>query len=123
MENLLTLKVPGYDEIGAPAGIPTGGLTEGGSVLQWAITLLIAGAIIVALFMLIYSGIQWIQSGGDKQKVEAARRRITFTIIGLVVIFLSFMIISIIGTFFGVQLLDLGQQEAQHNGGRPGPVR
>jgi len=105
MEKLLALTVPGYDAIGAPEGVPTGGITEGSNILQWAVTLLIVVGVIVALFMLIYSGLQWIQSGGDKEKLVAARQRIIYTIIGLVVIFLSFMIINVIGTIFGVQLL------------------
>lgn len=105
MDTLLALQVPGYEEIGAPAGVPTGGLSTGSAIFQWAITLLIIGAIVVALFMLIYSGIQWIQSGGDKEKLTAARHRIIYTIIGLVVIFLSFMIINVVGSFFGVNLL------------------
>jgi predicted metalloprotease len=108
MKQLLTLQVPGYEgEIGAPEGIPTGGLSEGSGIAQWAITFLFIGAIVVALFMLIYSGIQWIMSGGDKQKVESARHRIIYAIIGLVVVFLSFMIINVIGTIFGVNLLGL----------------
>ena len=105
MDTLLTLQVPGYEEIGAPEGVPTGGLTEGSGILQNAITIIIVIGVVVALFMLIYSGIQWIMSGGDKEKLTAARHRIIYTIIGLVVIFLSFMIVNAIGRLFGVNLL------------------
>lgn len=105
MDKLLTLSVPGFEEIGAPEGVPTGGLNEGSAILQWGVTLLIVVGVVVALFMLIYSGIQWIQSGGDKEKLTAARHRIIYTIIGLVVVFLSFMIVNVIGALFGVNLL------------------
>ena len=36
--------------------------------------------------MLIMGGIEWITSGGDKAKYEAARKRITAAIVGLVLI-------------------------------------
>lgn len=114
MQKLLALQVPGYDAIGAPQGVPTGGLAQGSSIAQWGLTLVIIVAIVVALFMLIYSGVQWIQSGGDKQKVEAARHRIIYTIIGLVVIFLSFMIVNVVGTVFGVNLLGNNNSKSNH---------
>lgn len=105
----LALYVPGYGQIEAPANIPTGGLSGPGSnILQTVITILFVTAIVVALFMLIYSGIQWIMSRGDQEKLGAARLRIIFSIIGLVVIFLSFVVINVIGTVFGVKLLDFG---------------
>jgi hypothetical protein len=105
MEKLLTLTVPGYDEIGAPEGVPTGGLAEGSGILQNVIGAAIGIAVVVALILLIYSGIQWTMSGGDKEKLTAARNRIIYTIIGLVVVFLSFMIIGAIGAIFQIELL------------------
>ena len=108
MSTKLALTVPGYGPIEAPKEVPTGGLrNDGADIIQTGVTLLIVTAIVVALFMLTYSGIQWIMSRGDKQMLDAARMRIIYTIIGLVVVFLSFMIVNIIGGLFGVQLLSL----------------
>ena len=108
MDKLLTLQVPGYEKIAAPKNVPTGGLTEGAGIIQTLITLAFVTAIVVALFMLVYSGIEWVLSRGDKQKLDAARMRIIYTIIGLVVIFLSFMIVNMVGALFGVELLGWG---------------
>jgi fatty acid desaturase len=45
-------------------------------------------------------GFEWIFSQGDKQKVAQARQRLTMSVIGLILIFLSFMIINILYGFF-----------------------
>ena len=39
--------------------------------------------------------------------IEAARKRIIYAIVGLVVAFSSFFIINLIGNFFGVKILDI----------------
>lgn len=109
----LTLKTPGNDatdgnsfEINPIQNQPTGGLSDLQSIISWGTTVLLFGATVLAIFLLIFAGIQWITSGGNKEKVQTAQKKIIWTIIGLVVIFSSFMIISIIGSlvevdFFG----------------------
>jgi len=91
--------------ISAPNGIPTGGFdTNGTNIIQFALTLLFIFAVILALIFAIYSGIQWTMSGGDKQKIQQARLRITFAIVGLIVVFLAFLIVNLVGGFLGVKL-------------------
>jgi type IV secretion system pilin len=50
----------------------------------------------VAVILLIYAGIRLITSGGDPKQVQAARQIITYAIIGLVIVLLSFAIIYVI---------------------------
>ena len=57
---------------------------------------------------MVIGGMQWITSGGDKTKLEAARKRITYAIIGLIVALMSFLIVNILGYLFGVKLLNIG---------------
>lgn len=64
--------------------------------------ILLVGAVLLSLFFLIYGGIKWIMSGGDKGKVDAARGTITAAIIGLIISFLAFTIIGMINYFFGL---------------------
>ncbi|MBI2442554.1 MAG: hypothetical protein HYV40_01440 [Candidatus Levybacteria bacterium] len=61
--------------------------------------------VILALFYLIYGGIQWITSSGDKQKVAAARNRMIYAIIGLVIIFLSIFLVNLVLYIFGAPQL------------------
>lgn len=65
-------------------------------------------AAVIALGYLIWGGIKWITSGGEKSGVEGARNHIIAAIIGLVVIFLSYFIINIIlYLFLGMSLNNL----------------
>lgn len=102
---LLSLILPGGQTIQTPSGVPTGGLDDkGGIIIRNGISLFILIGILMALFFTIYSGIQWTMSGGDKQKLQAARNRLTFSIIGLIIMFLALFIVNIIGGLFGVDL-------------------
>lgn len=62
---------------------------------------------IIALFFLIWGGIKWILSGGDKTKVEAARSTIIAALIGLIITFLAYFLLSMILGLFGLGLDDL----------------
>lgn len=77
-------------------------LTSGnfGSVIGAAITLLFVIAVIVALGFLVWGGLKWILSGGDKSAVESARNTIVAAIVGLVIVFLSYFILNLVLTFF-----------------------
>lgn len=66
----------------------------------------IIGAL-VFFFMIVWGAIQWISSGGDKQSLEAARGRITSAIVGIIILFASFAIISVIEKFFGINILTI----------------
>lgn len=77
-----------------------------GSYIGRIFSLFLALAVLIAVFFLIWGGIKWILSGGDKGGVEAARNTIIAAVIGLVVTFLAFFIISIVGRFFGIDLLN-----------------
>lgn len=91
--------------IPAPSGIPTGGLASFETFSQGLFTILIIISVILSLFFLIFGGIKWTMSGGDKEAVDSARKMITFAIVGLVVVFLTATIMNLIGGFFGLTLL------------------
>ncbi len=104
----LALTLPGNQKIQAPDGIPSGGITVVGKVVANSITIILIVAVVVTLFALIWGGVQWIYSGGDKAKVAAARARITFAIIGLLIALGSFFIIGAVGYIFNVNLFKIG---------------
>lgn len=78
-----------------------------GPLVGLVITLLFIIAVIVALIFLIYGGIKWIISGGDKAALDSARNHIVAAIVGLVIVFLAYFIIQIVGGFFGISILNL----------------
>ena len=59
-------------------------------------------AIVAALAYLVYGGVKWIISEGDKSKVQEARSHIVAAVIGLIIVFLSYFIINLILQIFGL---------------------
>lgn len=53
-------------------------------------------AILLALVYLIWGGINWIMSGGDKEKVGAARQKIIAAIVGLILVILAYVILNFV---------------------------
>ena len=77
-------------------------LTADGQLINSLITLAFIVASLIALAFLIFGGIKWITSGGDKGGVEAARNMIVASLVGLVIVFLSYLILNFVFAFFGL---------------------
>lgn len=73
-------------------------------ILGAAITFIFVISVIISLFFLLIGAIKWIFSGGDKAAVESARGTITAAIVGLVIVFLVFLVFTILLRFFGLGL-------------------
>lgn len=84
-------------------------LTTGdfGGLVGTFITLLFVVATLIALGFLVFGGIKWILSGGDKTAVEGARNTIVAAIVGLVIVFLSYFILNIVLGFFDIDINNL----------------
>lgn len=78
-----------------------------GPVISAVVTLLLIIATLISLFFLIWGGIRWVTSGGDKAKVESARNTIIAAIIGLVIAFLAYFILTLVLSIFGLSLSNL----------------
>lgn len=66
----------------------------------------VIGALIF-FFVLVWGAIDWISSGGDKQKLESARGKISNALVGILLLFAAFAIINLIQTFFHISILTL----------------
>lgn len=77
-------------------------LNFSGTIVSSLITVAFIIASLIALAFLIFGGIKWITSGGDKTAVEGARNTIVAALVGLVIVFLAYFIIRIVFTFFGL---------------------
>lgn len=68
---------------------------------------------VVALFIIIISGIRFILSAGDAKQLEGAQNTLKYAIFGLILIFLSSFILNIIAYVTGVNcILTIGPFEA-----------
>lgn len=103
----LSLSVNGTPIL-APSGVATGGLEPGGTgllLLQWGLVTFFTLISLFTLYVFIMSGVGWVMSQGDKAKVQMARTRITFAVLGLIIIFGSFFFVNVMGGIFGIKLL------------------
>jgi hypothetical protein len=90
------------------SGEPAIGVKDlGGAFKNIADMAIIIGAIMV-FFYLLWGGIQWLTSGGDKGKTEEAQKRITAAVIGLAIVASAWAIMRVIDAFFGVGLFSGG---------------
>lgn len=83
-----------------------------GSVLGQIITFAFVIAIIIALGFLVWGGIKWVTSGGEKGGVEEARNHVIAAVVGLIIVFLSYFILNLIIFFFtgqGISSLEIPQ--------------
>jgi len=89
--------------IGGVASLPTGGLTDLQSIIKWGTTMLMITAVILAIYFLIWGGIGWITSGGNKDKIQLARKRIIYAVIGLLITISAFFIVNFVGHLFNIE--------------------
>lgn len=81
-------------------------VTFAGLVSAFLRLVLVAAALIFFAF-LVWGGIEWILSGGDKGGTEKARNRITSALVGLVIVFAAWAIAQLVGVFFGINIFQL----------------
>jgi hypothetical protein len=66
------------------------------------INLLFILALIIAVAYLIWGGIKWIMSGGDKGGLQTAREHVIAAILGLVIVFLVYFLLNLVLNWFGI---------------------
>lgn len=79
-------------------------ITNLGAVVTSAIGLALIVAGILVFVFLVWGGIQWIMSGGDKAKTEEARSRITAALVGLAIVAAAWAVMQLVSYFFGIDL-------------------
>lgn len=100
------LEIPGVGKIIPPNNeIPTGGLTKLSEIFKVGVNFMFIAAVLLTLAFLLYGGFLWITSEGNKQTLENARKTLTFAIVGLALVLLSFFAINLISYFFNIPLL------------------
>jgi hypothetical protein len=85
-------------------GVPSGAI---GNLIQNGITVILAVAALLTFIYLVWGGIQWITSGGDKAQYEEARGKITAALVGLAIVAAAWAIMQLIAQFFGVNFQEI----------------
>lgn len=72
-----------------------------GAIISSMLNLVMLIAAILVFMYLIWGGIEWITSGGDKPKTENARNKITAAIVGLIVLAASYALLQLALSLLG----------------------
>ncbi len=80
--------------------------TSFGGLVNGLVSFVMVIAAVMVFLYLIWGGIEWITSGGDKGKTEAARNKITSAVIGLIVVAASYAIMTLALNFLGFSNLN-----------------
>lgn len=71
--------------------------------LTKAVALIYTISGVLFFFMIVVSAIQWIMSGGDKEGIASARKRLIYAIVGITILALAFVILKTLGQITGFQ--------------------
>lgn len=83
---------------------PAAGVKDIGKLLSAGIQVAMVIAAILTFAFLVWGGIQWILSGGDKTQTQAARDRITMALVGLGIVAAAWALMKVVGFFFGIDV-------------------
>ncbi|KKT40514.1 hypothetical protein A3K29_00975 [Candidatus Collierbacteria bacterium RIFOXYB2_FULL_46_14] len=97
-----SLAAESLENLYAPAKALSGG---SGATLAKLINPLIYNVLIIsgliAFIVIIIAGFNYVSAGGDKGKIEQAQNMLNYSIIGLILVVLAFLITRVIGAIFG----------------------
>ena len=82
-------------------------------LIERILTIVMTVGALLLLFYLIWGGVEWITSGGDKGKTESARNKITQAVIGLIVLAASIAIFNLVQSFLGIKVLQFENNSSQ----------
>lgn len=89
-----------------PGGSVSGPLTKFndiGSIISEAIKYIFAFAGIGLLLMIVAAGMTLLTSAGDAKKAESGKQRLTYAVVGFLVIFTAYWLVQMLGRIFGFE--------------------
>lgn len=92
-----------FGKINPPSAIKTFGIGSFGinKFLDMSVNLIFIVAAVAFVIMVVVSALQWILSGGNKETVAGAQKRLTWAVIGMVILSVAVAIINVFGVFTG----------------------
>lgn len=71
-------------------------------LVKGAIQMILVVSFVLSFAFLVFGGIKWILSGGDKTGTEGAKGTITAALVGLVVVLVSWALLNLVSNLFGL---------------------
>jgi hypothetical protein len=105
--SIVAAATPAFAQLRGVDVDPGQGFAENfGDLINGVLSFVMVIAALLVFLYLIWGGIEWITSGGDKGKTESARNKITSAVIGLIVVAASYAVLSLALNFLGFKNLN-----------------
>ncbi|MEX1052524.1 MAG: hypothetical protein WEC80_01595 [Patescibacteria group bacterium] len=91
-------------DISDPAVNPAARFANLADIINIAMPLLFGGAGLIFFITLLIGAITIMTAGGNSEKVQTGKKRITFSIGGLIMVIVSYLIVKLIEIIFGIDL-------------------
>ena len=91
-------------DISKPSVNPVAQFGDIGKLLNQILPTIMLTASLVFLAILLYGAFSYVTSSGEQEKIQKARKTITYSMVGLVLIFLSYLIVQIVSMITGITL-------------------
>lgn len=75
-------------------------------ILSNLVALIYSVATVVLIFMILWGAFDWLTSGGDKEKLENAKKRLVNAFVGIMLFAIAFAIIQVLGQFTGFKFFE-----------------
>ncbi len=86
-----------------PTSFPAARLTNLNQLLNVLIPLIMLGGAFMFLIMMLRGALQWITAGGNPENLTKAQKTITYAFFGLLIIFVSYLVVKLIGMVLNIQ--------------------
>lgn len=77
-------------------------------IISNALGAMTIGAGLYFLFQVIIAGYNYMNAAGDKTRIENAGRKLTNSLIGLAIVVAAYGLLALIGSFLGIEFLNIG---------------
>lgn len=84
---------------------PPGAMAEFSPLISGALQIVMIIAALICFVYLVWGGIEWMTSGGEKSAVANARQRISAAFVGLLIVLAAWAIIRLLEYLFGFSIL------------------
>lgn len=84
---------------------PSGAIAEFSPLISGVLQIIMIIAALICFVYLVWGGIEWMTSGGEKSAVANARQRISAAFVGLLIVLAAWAIITLLEYLFGFSIL------------------
>lgn len=85
-----------------PTSFPGAKVTSISQIIDVFLPLFMVLAAIVFLIMMLRAAFHWLTSQGSAEEIVKAQKMMTYSVFGLIVVFLSYLIVKLIGIIFNI---------------------